>query len=378
MIPGALVALCLCLLLDRDGDDAAIIAAWGAIGIGFGGQETYGQTIGLALNPETRAWGLTGLTLKGAMWGFLGGAVIALALTRDRHSRRSIFIALALMCAATFAGWKLFNEPKLVYFSHPTDRPRAEIWFGLVAGAFALLIYLRSKVLWRFALIGAVTGGVGFGAGSYIQVLGIPYPNPIIGYWKQMELFFGFLLGVGLGYSAWLHRDQLARQDRPVTLNWIAPLIVPVALLANRLPGRVRYSFLGGILLAIALAWPPAARHIAITMTYCAFSIDFLVARPTWDQTLLWGLVIASTILVAWCVEYFADRPNSAWSWFLLLLCTSVLNSMAKSFAPGGRGGHGLLAMEALFAAMALAAILLRPRSPAAIAPSSELGTQRG
>ena len=54
MIPGALVALCLCLLADRDGEDAAVIAAFGAVGVGFGGQETYGQTIGLAFDPATR------------------------------------------------------------------------------------------------------------------------------------------------------------------------------------------------------------------------------------------------------------------------------------------------------------------------------------
>jgi hypothetical protein len=368
MIPGALAALCLCLLLDRDGDDAAVIAAWGAIGIGFGGQMTYGQTIGLMLAPETRTWGLTGLALKGAIWGFLGSAIITLALTRHRHSRRDIFIALALMCTATYAGWKLFNEPKLVYFSHPTDRPRPEIWLGMFAGALAVLVYLRSALLWRFALIGAVSGGIGFGAGAYIQVLGIPYPNPIIGYWKQMELFFGAMLGVGLGYAAWLHREQLRRKESPATPSWIAPLIVPAALFARGIPARAGYTYLGAVLLAAALVWPPAARHIAVTMTYCAFSIDFLRARPAWDQSGLWIFVVVSTLLAAWCVEYFATRPNPARSWFLLLLCTSVLNSMAKSFAPGGRGG-GLVAMEALFAALAAAAFFLRPRAPAMASP---------
>lgn len=199
MIPGALVALCLCLLLDRRGDDAAIVAAFGAVGIGFGGQETYGQTIGLALAEPTRSWGLTGLALKGAMWGFLGGPIIALALIRDQLNRRDVLIAVALMAIATFAGWKLLNEPKLIYFSHPTDRPRAEVWFGLIAGAAAVLVWLRNKILWDFAWIGAICGAIGFGFGGYIQVLGKPYPNPLIGYWKQMELFFGFMLGVGLG-----------------------------------------------------------------------------------------------------------------------------------------------------------------------------------
>ena len=111
MIPGALVALSLCLLVDRDGDDAAVIAAFGAVGIGFGGQETYGQTIGLAFDPATRWWGLTGLAVKGAVWGLLGGAVLALALVRHRFTFKQLVIGLLAMGLATQAGWKLINEP---------------------------------------------------------------------------------------------------------------------------------------------------------------------------------------------------------------------------------------------------------------------------
>ena len=33
------------------------------------------------------------------------------------------------------AGWKLINEPKRIYFSDLYDRPRAELWAGLLIGA---------------------------------------------------------------------------------------------------------------------------------------------------------------------------------------------------------------------------------------------------
>ncbi len=358
MIPGALVALCLCLLLDRRGDDAAIIAAWGAVGIGFGGQMTYGQTIGLALAEQTRAWGLTGLALKGAIWGFLGGIVIAIALLRHKFSRRDILICLALMAVATFAGWKLLNEPKLIYFSHPTDKPRPEIWFGLLAGAVAILAWMRNTILIQFALIGAVAGGIGFGFGGYIQVLGRPFPNPLIGYWKQMELFLGFMLGAGLGLSAWLHRANLTAPPIPKHANIAAALLIPFALIADDMPARAGYTYLGAILLALALLYTPSARHIAITMTYCAFSIDFQRNRPNLDQTVLWAFVILTTIAIAFLVERFREPAPL----FLLLLTTSVLNSMAKSFIPSSKDLYHLAAMETLFALIAISAALLTPR----------------
>ncbi len=358
MIPGALVALCLCLLLDRRGDDAAIIAAWGAVGIGFGGQMTYGQTIGLALAESTRAWGLTGLALKGAIWGFLGGIIVALALLRHKFSRRDILIALALMAIATFAGWKLFNEPKLVYFSHPTDKPRPEIWLGLLAGAVAILVWLRNAILLQFALIGAIAGGIGFGFGGYIQVLGKPYPKPLIGYWKQMELFLGFMLGAGLGLSAWLHRNELKAPEIPKQTNIAAALLVPFALFADQMPARAGYTYLGAVLLALAILYTPSARHIAITMTYCAFSIDFQRNRPNLDQTALWAFVIVTTIVVAVLVERFREPAPL----FLLLLITSVVNSMMKSFIPSPKDLFHLAAMEILFALIAIAAATLMPR----------------
>ncbi|MBL8176037.1 MAG: hypothetical protein JNK48_15270 [Bryobacterales bacterium] len=361
MIPGALVALCLCLLLDRRGDDAAIVAAWGAVGVGFGGQMTYGQTIGLALAESTRAWGLTGLAVKGAIWGFLGGAVIALALLRHKFPRRDLLIALALMAIATFAGWKLLNEPKLIYFSHPTDRPRPEIWFGLLAGAAAMLAWLRNATLVHFALIGAVAGGIGFGFGGYIQVLGIPYPKPLIGYWKQMELFLGLMLGAGLGLPAWLHRHELGGTPVEKRSNIAIALIIPFALLAEDMPARAGYTYLGALLLALALLYTPSARHIAVTMTYCAFAIDFQRNRPNLDQTALWAFVVVTTVAVAFLVEKFREPAPL----FLLLLITSVVNSMMKSFLPVPQDVTHLAAMETLFALIALSAAWLAPRKSA-------------
>jgi hypothetical protein len=52
MIPEAMIGLVLCVLLGRQ-SDAGVIVAFAAIGVDFGGQETYGQTVGLSLQPDT-------------------------------------------------------------------------------------------------------------------------------------------------------------------------------------------------------------------------------------------------------------------------------------------------------------------------------------
>ncbi len=343
MIPGALVALALCLLLERDGDDAGRVAAWGAIGVGFGGQMTYGQTIGLAFQPDTAWWGLLGLALKGAIWGLLGGAVIGLVLDRDSVPTQRLRNGLALMVLATYAGWKLLNEPKLVYFSNRLDRPRPEIWFGLMLGAVALLVVARNPVARRFALYGAVGGGFGFGVGGWIQVLGRSYaPTPWVGWWKVMELFFGFWFGWALGACARRHRELLRKSvPGPSITSPVAVALVALALWAiPHVPSRFAYTIVGAALMALALESAAVAWQLAITMTYCAFSIDYLRSRPPDAAPWLWLGVGVTTAAMAWCVS----RRGAALTMFLALLWTANVNSYLKSFTSGWVwNGHTLV-----------------------------------
>src|SRR5688572_10764010 len=210
MIPGAMIGLVLCLMLDRH-SDAGLIAAFAAIGVGFGGQETYGQTVGLSLLPETFWWAMLGFVVKGAVWGLLGGAFIGIALDRQRHSTAQLLGGFAVMIAGTWLGWQFLNNPKLIYFSNRFDRPREELWAGLWLGGLLLLARLRSRVPSLFALYGAIGGGIGFGVGASLQPMGrVVWAGMPLGWWKAMELTFGALLGLGYVLCAWRLRDQLA------------------------------------------------------------------------------------------------------------------------------------------------------------------------
>ena len=107
MIPGAMVALSICLLLKLPPSVTSIVVVFGVFGIGLGGEMTYGQTLGFLRNPETVWWGTAGTTLKGAVWGFLGGVVFSMSFLFHRIPKKIIVNGLLLMLGGFFLGFKL-------------------------------------------------------------------------------------------------------------------------------------------------------------------------------------------------------------------------------------------------------------------------------
>ena len=135
LIPGSFVALSLCLLLGYRMETAAVAALFGAVGVGYGGNMTYGQTLGFLRDTPTIYWGVLGCLLKGGVWGLLGGAVLGMGLARDHYDRKTLLIAFLLTLPAFVLGVQLINEPKLLYFSDPVNKPRDESWAGLLFAA---------------------------------------------------------------------------------------------------------------------------------------------------------------------------------------------------------------------------------------------------
>jgi len=231
MIPGVLVSLLLCRYLNYSTRAAAVVVAFGTLGIAFVGEETYGQTLGLLRNSDTFWWGLTGTTLKGAIWGLLGGAMLGLGFVARQMAWRHLLLSLACFLVGVIVGIHFINEPKLIYFSDPVDRPRDESWAGFLLGALALLAYLRvfqPHLVWipaRFALAGLIGGGIGFGGGSLLLALRFHVAQPWhwLPYWKFMEFAFGFLLGAAYGRCAWKLRDRLAPLGKEIAIDSTSP-----------------------------------------------------------------------------------------------------------------------------------------------------------
>lgn len=354
MIPGAMIGLLLCLLLDVDKKTSAMVAAFGAMGIGFGGQMTYGQTIGFIVKPDTFGWGLLGLSLKGGIWGLLGGAIIGLGFSARNIPRRHTVTCLVLLLLGTLVGWKLINEPKVIYFSNRLDRPRAEIWAGLLIGAAFLLTHLASqrhaRIPLHFALWGALGGAIGFGGGGLWMTWGRNLPKDIqwISWWKLMEFTFGFCFGLTLGFAAWLKRKQILAihsiEDPPrgrfSSIGAVLVITAGLGFLAlwleTNLSFVATYTFIGVGLILISLFSEQIAWQNALTVTYAAFALDlaeyFYQERKLGAPIIGWMFVVITTLAFAWQVmrRSRSDKPMTRWA-FLFVMWAAVLVSFAKT-----------------------------------------------
>jgi hypothetical protein len=395
MIPGAMVALSLCMLLKLPTNLTAIIVVFGVVGIGLGGEMTYGQTLGFLKHPETMWWGVLATTVKGAVWGVLGATVLSIGFLYNRLKKKTIAVGFLLMMLGLLVGFKLINEPMLIYFSDP-EKPRPESWGALLIGTIFLLTYLKYKVakdnfkiVSRFATFGLIGGGLGFGLGGFWFVLGSALPKEVIfkSWWKAMEFSFGFLLGTSLGYATWLSRKEIILigkldQKPPVKLNiykelgltllvglliyWVIPSsLEPFVAAANVNDGifmsslravaqiLINYSFYGSILVAVTMYLPQIAWQIGITLTFCHTAIDFIEDYYSDLYTnapfiaALWVLLL--TLIVALLTAYFRRKNDVNKSLFNLLVWSTMTISYLAFLVTGLWNVTGFSFTEILF-----------------------------
>ena len=367
MIPGAMIGLVLCLMLGRH-SDAGLIAGFAAVGVGFGGQETYGQTVGLSLQPETFWWAILGFVIKGAAWGLLGGAFIGIALDRLRYSTAQLVAGFAVMILGTWLGWQYVNSPKLIYFSNRLDSPREEVWAGLWLGGLLLLAWLRSRVPSLFALYGAIGGGIGFGAGASLQPMGrAVWTGMPLGWWKAMELTFGGILGLAFVLCAWHLRRQLAgaraAAASPVPLWRALPgalVAIALAIVAGQyVPARFDYTIAGAGLASLLLLSDSLAWQTAITATAAAFGWDFLDYQTFAPLPLAWAILVATTAVV---VVLVARYPRTRV--MLLLLTWAAVVSAFRYLLPPSSVGPEVVTMLTVFVVLAaILSLMLRAAS---------------
>ena len=378
MIPGAMVALSISLLLELPVAATSILVVLGVVGIGLGGEMTYGQTLGFLRNPETVWWGTTGTTVKGAVWGLLGGAVFAIGFLFRRIPQKTMILTFLLMMIGMYIGFKLINDPMIIYFSDP-ENPRPESWGALLVGAIILLLFLKFKlkksdfkIIFRFAMLGMIGGGLGFGLGGFWMVMGSYMPDVIFkSWWKAMEFTFGFLLGGSLGYAAWLSRNELKAiaekdwkiPDAPfqsvyielgftllagIVTYWLIPKsLEPFVDGANDNDGfmlsalrdisrlLVNYAFYGFLFVLMIIKFPKIAWQIGITLTFCHAAIDlirdfFPDTNTSSPFTMHFLIVFLMTAAVALLVAYFSRKENSIQNIFLVLIWSCILVSFLR------------------------------------------------
>ncbi len=381
MIPGAMVMISICMLLDIPIKFAAIAIVFGTAGTAMGGEMTYGQTIGFLRNPDTVWWGFAGTSLKGGVWGLLSGLFIGLGLVHQKIKFKTIIIGFLIFLIGFVIGLQLINEPKVLYFSNPFDRPREESWAGLLFAAVGLLIYLKIKtqaedfrIILRFALYGLLGGALGFGLGSLWITFGFRYGARflIVDWWKMMEFSFGFLLGGFLGFAAWRSQniDNHVPEKTGMKINYSFSIELTAVILLglfvfatiellgtylgtiNKSDGLlygslvtigrviISYTFIGCLLIIIALRWPFIAFQIAVTLTFCHCMIDLIIDNHLFPELqssplLIIAIILAAFIVVGILVAIFQRKQFILKSMFLILVWSTIIVAIIRIIANG-------------------------------------------
>jgi hypothetical protein len=381
MIPGALVMIAICLLLDIPVSLAATAIVFGTVGTAMGDAMTYSQTIGFLRKPNGLLWGFFGTSLKGGIWGLLSGLFIGLGLVYQRLKFKTILIGFVVFIIGFVIGLKLINDPKVIYFSDPFNKPRSEFWAGFLFGAAGLLIYLKTKlnaedwkVILRFVVYGALGGLLGFGLGSLWIAFGFQYGAAFIitDWWKVMEFSFGFILGAFLGFAAWKSQnvDIRSYRKKEIKINYsfsievIAFILIGFFVFATLelfdtylnlvkkndgmlygiigTPGRViiNYAFIGCLLIIIALRWPFLSYQLAISLTFVHSMIDLIIDDGLFHtlQSLplaIIAILLAAGLLIGILVAIFQRKPFVLKSMFLLLLWSAIIVAMVRMIAGG-------------------------------------------
>ena len=248
MIAGMLVGLTLILILvprRLDSIYAVRAVALMAVGIGFGGSMTYGQTVGLTHDGPlighhgALAWGLLGLGVKGGVWIGFAGALFGMGLGGKRYSVIELLLLFGGMILLLLLGVALLNRPfdpeqrilPKIYFSDHWKwepggelKPRNERWGGLWCALVGLGAYLafvkRDRVARNLALWGIAAGALGFPLGQCVQAANAWHPEWFQGdgvrevfryfnWWNMMETTFGGVFGAVLGLGVWLNRQRI-------------------------------------------------------------------------------------------------------------------------------------------------------------------------
>jgi hypothetical protein len=392
MVPGALVAMALALVARRRLSVAQFwaVAATGAIGFSIGAEDTYMQTVGRIAHGDSVPWCYFGLLLKGGVWGGLGGLFIGSALGRKRYTLLQLVMAFNIALAISFVGFRLINEPRLLYFSggDPAHhvKPKTEVWAGLWCLYLALLA-LAARVGDRSAVRLSLYGALGCGAGFVLGVFACTTGQALFGkatqswmdWWKVAECGFGLVGGLvmGWGWSGMEQEPPLPAPKPPLPTPLPLTMIVltlDLLLLFYVLDitddvvgwvGEAPFAFAALAMILLVLRYP---------LLQLLFGVTIPIVLTAWNMQAYWlneqhlmsravslvGL-IALAVLSALATRRWRDSPIAL---FLLSAWACVAISWLKmGIPPTGEMGV-YVCVQGLFTVMAVwLTMVLRPKA---------------
>lgn len=238
VLPGALLGMFLALMSGEEvlRENFVFLAAAGAVGMAYGGTETYGQTLGFIVHRGEPDYaplkGYAGVFIKGALWQGICGAVLGVMLSAAGgvyYKPVELVIMLAAVPFLQALGVQIFNMPydkekgefPKIYFS----LDRREEWGGNVIALAAFLFFIlahKDYYAFFFSLVGIIGGGAGFSIGMAIYDL-MNHPlkngkylfgsfNDKLSGWKTMELTFGAVAGLAFAVYFAATKNTMLRE----------------------------------------------------------------------------------------------------------------------------------------------------------------------
>jgi hypothetical protein len=228
MIPGVLGALAVALASaspDKFNRIGKLCVA-GGVGMAFGGALSYMYIAEAFSQPGYRIFCTFLLLFKGALWGGVAGAVLGAAMGSTQYRLRDAsavigIIAIYALVAALFPARGL---------SHGDGT------WGLAAGLFALLIWMRFVKRDRAAILVSTLCAIGFGLGFPLGTLACELGEQtgvVFDWWKVAELIWGFCGGTALGVAAFALDEDL---EEPAKIQWGVGAWTSVAFAAWLVP----------------------------------------------------------------------------------------------------------------------------------------------
>lgn len=369
MLAGVLVGFTLLLLFGRQLHPRTALAAIAmlTVGIGIGGLETYGQTIGLTQNKgmagNTAAflWGELGLFIKGGLWIAIGATFFGSALSGRGWTLKEMLSVLGIMMATFLLGQRLLNMPfdpeahRLPFINFSADwrwtpdatldvlKPRQERWGGLLFAWLALMSYRgivhRDRLAMAFGVVGFVAGGIGFAGGQLWQAGHAWFPDiykqvfgqwdALINWWNIMEMTFGCIWGAALAGVMYRYRGAL--RDSPVYESMAGKPIWIYFLMAVQCTLLYIWTF-------CSFPWFDAVADLGIPMT--VIPLVMIVAGNVRGAALvalpLTGLPIAAKTFVELCVEESKLPRIAGFAWLviipLVMLTGAISTRQGKSY----------------------------------------------
>lgn len=345
---GALGSLSVLLLVNRKDwlAQAFSITLAGAFGWGLGGMMSYGLVVGYGRADDwgNVCYGLSMLFVIGGLYGFLGGGLFGLAISKGERE----LMGWAQVIVEMVVGGAILYFFLIEQFGWYMTPPRSEVWaicFGMALALCWIFFRLKLHAALRVAVFAGLGGGFGFAFGNFLQVLG-RVSEIDFNFWNVMEYSLGFFGGLGLAYgtltSAWAEEKEVRSTQQAFPIFMLV-LIIPFVMWQQnfeweriqetyvklipfdvpRIYDWVQWGSLG-LIACVAMYW---IKRLLSSQQPNAYATTWTFFFSMWALYITLSYLITGAIISGYRPEQFLYALN-------FVVVFAMLSKASPSFAP--------------------------------------------